>query len=150
MHEYVQNKYSILRSVATRLTRLVKRLRKSQSSDAYHKAQLFEDSRANKAFVKAVVDLGPSCHIRHPVYFKNPKYFSIGSNFSAGPGLRIEAWDNYEGDSFVPEIIIGNSVAINWNVHIGAINRIEIQDNVLIGSNVLITDHAHGNITLDD
>lgn len=42
------------------------------------------------------------------------------------------------------KIVIGNNVNINWYAHIGAINKIVIGDNVLIGSSVLITDHSHG------
>jgi acetyltransferase-like isoleucine patch superfamily enzyme len=82
--------------------------------------------------------------VKHPLHLWNPQYLRIGKGFSAGPGLRIEAWDVFEGQYFLPEIVIGDHVSLNWNVHIGAIGRIEIHDNVLIGSNVLITDHGHG------
>jgi len=41
-------------------------------------------------------------------------------------------------------------VVLNWNVHIGAINQINIGNNVLIGSHVLITDHMHGTLSKDD
>lgn len=58
--------------------------------------------------------------------------------------------DAYGDERYVPQLFIGNNVVINWNVHIGAIDRIEIHDNVLIGSNVLITDHAHGGTSLAD
>jgi acetyltransferase-like isoleucine patch superfamily enzyme len=62
----------------------------------------------------------------------------------------MEAWDSYGGDSFRPAIIIGNNVGFNSNVHIGAINRVEIHDNVLVGSNVLITDHSHGQMISEE
>ena len=39
---------------------------------------------------------------------------------------------------------------MEFNCHIGAINEIEIQDNVLIGSNVYISDHFHGNNDYSD
>lgn len=79
-----------------------------------------------------------------PVYAKGYKYITIGRNFSAGPGFRIECWDRYMNFSYNPSIVIGNNVSFNYNCHIGAINRISIGDNVLVGSNVLITDHGHG------
>ena len=79
-------------------------------------------------------------------YLRNPQYFQIGNNFGAGPGFRLEAWDSFAGESFLPQILIGDNVALNWNVHIGAINRIEIHDNVLVRSNVRVTDHSHGNM----
>jgi len=56
----------------------------------------------------------------------------------------MEAWDAYGDQRFHPLIKIGNNVGMNWNVHIGAVERVEIRDNVIIGSNVLITDHSTG------
>jgi acetyltransferase-like isoleucine patch superfamily enzyme len=99
---------------------------------------------AQAAFKSAVPHLGSDSCVTHPFYLKNPKYFHIGNGFCAQPGLRIEAWDQFIEEKFQPIIKIGNRVGLNWNVHIGAINRIEIGDDVLVGSNVLITDHAHG------
>jgi acetyltransferase-like isoleucine patch superfamily enzyme len=108
------------------------------------------DKMASATFVAQVRELGPGSRVRHPIYLKNPKCFRIGNNFFAGPGLRMEAWDEFAGEMFYPQIVIGNNVGLNWNVHIGAINRIEIHDNVLIGSNVLITDHSHGSLDRSD
>jgi acetyltransferase-like isoleucine patch superfamily enzyme len=131
--------------MATNLARrTIVRLLQNQSPGFYEEAQALSDHLAHKSFTDAVKDLGHSSTVRHPIYLKNPKYFRIGNGFAACPGLRIEAWDTFEGEFFLPQIIIGNSVGLNWNVHIGAIDRIEIHDNVLIGSNVLITDHSHG------
>lgn len=71
-------------------------------------------------------------------------------SFSSRPGLRIECWDKYMGQSFKPRIVIGKNVSFNFRCHIGAINEIIIGDNVLIGSNVLITDHGHGDTSIDN
>ena len=73
----------------------------------------------------------------------------IGHNFSACPGLRIECWDKYAGYSYFPQIVIGNNVSCNYRCHIGAVNKIVIGNNVLIGSQVLIIDHAHGEGNVD-
>ena len=117
---------------------------------AYSKVCGFLDNVALKSFIYRVKDLGgPPC-VRHPVYMLNPEYMHIGSGFRAGPGLRIEAIDTYQGAPYLPGIFIGKNVNINWNAHIGAIDRIEIHDNVLIGSNVLITDHGHGDTREED
>lgn len=91
--------------------------------------------------------LNTTSFIRYPYYLINPKYCQIGKRFSSGPGLRLEAWDNYKGYQYSPSIIIGDNVSINYNAHIGAINKIIIGNNVLIGSNVLITDHSHGDLS---
>ncbi|MBO1922991.1 acyltransferase [Thiomicrorhabdus sp. 6S3-12] len=45
---------------------------------------------------------------------------------------------------------IGDNVSINFNCHIGCVNKILIGNNVLIASNVFITDHSHGSINEAD
>lgn len=87
---------------------------------------------------------GANLSLRGKYYSKGLKYVSVGDNFTAFSGFRIECWDEYHKMKYTPEITIGNNVCFNFWCHIGAINKIEIKDNVLIGSNVLITDHDHG------
>ena len=88
--------------------------------------------------------------VRQPAYIVGKKYIEFGRNFNAGPNLRLEVLDS----SFVrhevqevtspPKLIIGDNVNLNFNVHIGVLKNIELGDNVLIASNVLIIDHNHG------
>jgi acetyltransferase-like isoleucine patch superfamily enzyme len=111
--------------------------------------QLLNDS-ATWAFRRAVKPSDQTHRVCHPVYLRNPQYLRVGRNFVAGPGLRMEAWDEYCGEHFKPTIEIADNVCVNWNVHIGAINRIEIRSGVLIGSHVLITDHAHGSLRSEE
>jgi acetyltransferase-like isoleucine patch superfamily enzyme len=101
--------------------------------------------RALQYFLNAAKPEGPA-QVRHPVYLLNPQYMRIGPNFAAGPGLRIEAWDRYRGETFSPLIEIGANVSFNYNCHLGAIDKIFIGSDGLIGSNVLITDHSHGDL----
>lgn len=82
-------------------------------------------------------------------YGKGYSYIEVGNNVNFDRGARVEAWDQYQGAKYKPEIIIGNNVDINPYCHVGAINKIVIGDNVLVGTGVLITDHSHGNITAD-
>lgn len=78
---------------------------------------------------------------------KNPQYISIGNNFGALQNLRIEAWDEYQGERFAPEVIIGDDVSMNSDVHIGCINKVVIGNNVLMASRIYISDHTHGEIS---
>lgn len=96
-----------------------------------------------------ISESGANVGFNRPVYMKGGKYIRIGNNFGAGPGFRIEALDLYQNTSYLPQIDIGNNVHFNFNCHIGAINKIIIKDNVLVGSNVLITDHSHGDTTIN-
>lgn len=84
--------------------------------------------------------------IKKPFYLIGGKHITIGNNFSTAPGVRLEAWKSLGGYHYTPEIIIGDNVYINYNSHIGAINKISIGNGVLIGSGVLITDHNHGKL----
>jgi len=74
----------------------------------------------------------------------NHQYIHIGNNFSTLERFRIEAIDKFNGQVFMPKIIIGNNVTFNTDVHIGCIDQIEIGDNVLGASRIFITDHSHG------
>lgn len=73
------------------------------------------------------------------------KYIIVGSKFGAGKLFWIDAIDKYYNNKYSPKIIIGNNVSLSDFCHIASINHIQIGDNVLIGSKVLITDHYHGN-----
>jgi acetyltransferase-like isoleucine patch superfamily enzyme len=69
---------------------------------------------------------------------------AIGNNFQAFSGLRIEAITKYNNVDYHPNITIGDNVSINFDCHIGSINKITIGNNALIGSRVTIIDHDHG------
>ncbi|MBQ8133030.1 MAG: acyltransferase [Clostridia bacterium] len=72
------------------------------------------------------------------------KYITIGNNFRSKPRFHIAAIEVHNGLHFSPDIIIGNNVSINYDVHIACIDRIEIGDGTLLASKVFITDHNHG------
>lgn len=82
--------------------------------------------------------------ISYPIKLTGGDYIEIGSNFFCGKNLRLEAIDNYNNTKYTPVIKIGDNVNIQDFCHIGAINKIEIGNNVLVASKVLITDHFHG------
>lgn len=112
-----------------------------------------------KEFIKRIVTrwygrglkkIGKKCSIITPVFFRGKDKIKIGNYVVIGRCGRIET---YSSDLYKnPDgIIIDDYVNINWYCHIGAINKIHIKQNVLIGSYVLITDHSHGdNLALDN
>ncbi len=89
-------------------------------------------------------NIGQTPLIERPMYLKGGKYMVIGKEFASQARLRLECWDTYENDIFTPELTIGNNVCMNYNVHIGCINKVSIGNNVLFASNIYITDHHHG------
>ena len=74
---------------------------------------------------------------------KGGKNISIGDNTDIAKGLMLTSFPSKDDDS-TARIIIGSHCTIGANNHFTAINRITIGDNLLTGSNVLITDNAHG------
>ena len=86
--------------------------------------------------------MGKKCFIEGTDLVCGGRYITIGNGFSSMKGLRMECIK--QANSY-PELTIGNHVTFNSRVHIGVINKVVIGDNVLLGSNVLITDHSHGN-----
>lgn len=69
---------------------------------------------------------------------------SIGVNFYAGEGLWLECVEVHGTDRFDSKITIGNNVSVSRNVHIAAVDEIIIGNNVLLGSQIIVTDHNHG------
>lgn len=68
----------------------------------------------------------------------------IGKNFYAGRLLWLEAVQIHQNKKYNPQIVIKDNVAINDFVHIAATNYVEIGNNVLMASNIYISDHNHG------
>ena len=87
---------------------------------------------------------GKGAYIEYPFVLKGGKYISVGDNFRAYKGLRLEAHDKHNGFEFSPLIEIGDNVSINYDVHITACNKVVIEEGTLIASKVFITDHFHG------
>ena len=78
--------------------------------------------------------------IRFPIRIRGKRNINYG--FTTGFNCRLDAFDVNNKKEIL--IKIGKNVQINDNVHIGAIEKIEIHENVLIASKVFITDHNHG------
>ena len=77
--------------------------------------------------------------VRRPFYLRGGRFrFGYGRGFTCGYSCRIEL----AGEG-VP-LVIGENCKINDRVHISAHESVVIGDNVLMGSNILITDNSHG------
>lgn len=86
----------------------------------------------------------------------NPEYMFLGNNIWLGPGSLLIAITYYPSVSmkhpekhqnsqkFTPRITIGNRVTSTANLQIAAMSEITIEDDVMFGSNINITDGLHG------
>lgn len=117
----------------------------------YHKISIRIDYYRNLIYTfwysSEFKNIGDDVLFASPLYLKGGKYISIGTNVGIDQRLRLDAFDEFLGEKFNPEIIIGNNVSIQKDCHIGAIDKITIGNNVLIASKVYISDHFHGEIT---
>lgn len=82
--------------------------------------------------------------------FSTLNNIKVEDNVYIGNRVRVQAWENYNGQSFRPSIIIRKGTLINDDTNISAISTIEIGENVLIGSRVSIIDNNHGYVDFRD
>jgi len=84
------------------------------------------------------INLGSACHL------SGIRFIRFGKDVRARSNLWLEAVTRYHGEDYSPQIIIGDRVMFSHAVHVGAIGSVRIGNDVLFGSNVLVTDHNHG------
>lgn len=78
--------------------------------------------------------------IRLPFDVRNKRNMKFGAGFTTGYGCRLEAYPITDQIS----LFIGDNVQINDYVHITAMEKVILGNNVLIASKVYISDCSHG------
>lgn len=78
--------------------------------------------------------------LRFPIDIRGKSGIDFGHGLTTGYGCRLESF----AAGHCKSLVFGNNVQINDYVHINALERVQIGDNVLIASKVFITDLAHG------
>ena len=84
--------------------------------------------------------------IRLPFDIRNKSYVKIGRGFTTGFGCRIEAYPKDKRKV----LFIGENVEINDYVHITAMESVKIGNNVLLASQIYISDCSHGSYCGDE
>ena len=85
--------------------------------------------------------------IRRPFAIRGHRHLALGKGFTAGVGLRVDAFGSEGDDGIV--LRIGDRVEVNDHVHIAAVRSVSIGDDCLIASRVFISDHNHGDMDAD-
>ncbi len=82
--------------------------------------------------------IGPRMNI------KGLKNFHLGSNSTIGKDSRFLCVSGYKGGYYIPSVNIGKNVYIAYHFTAMSAAPIEIGDNTLIASGVVITSENHG------
>lgn len=80
--------------------------------------------------------------LRMPIDIRNRRNIRIGKKMTTGTGCRLEAYPQSNREGIL--MSFGDDVEINDYVHITAMERVSIGNNVLIASKVYISDCTHG------
>ncbi len=78
--------------------------------------------------------------IRFPIVIRGKRYIDFGTGLTTGRNCRLEV----NGKHSDVRLIFGENVNIGDGVSIRCANGINVGNNVLMGSRVLIIDNSHG------
>lgn len=84
--------------------------------------------------------------IRFPIDIRGKKYISVAKGFTTGVGCRIEAYPKNEETT----LFFGENFQMNDYVHITAMEKVQIGNNVLLASKIYISDCSHGSYAGDE
>lgn len=119
----------------TRLMRFINRNR-----------QYIQSKQTSKRFIHA-----NNVQFPEQITSRGEQYIFIGDGTIIGNNCIITAWDKTSsGNTFNPNITIGQNCNIGEFNHITSINKIIIGDNLLTGRWVTISDNNHGDISFED
>lgn len=85
---------------------------------------------------------------RFPLVIRGRKYIDFGNKLTTGVGCRFDCFPGAHPNKV--KLYFGNDVQINDYVHIVAMDRVTIGDNVLMASHIFISDNSHGSYKGDN
>ena len=91
--------------------------------------------------ISTIIFFSNSRLIRLPLIVRGKRYIDFGSKLTTGVGCRLEAYNNKKSKK---SLIFGKNIQLNDYVHITAMNKVVIGDNVLMASKIYISDCSHG------
>ena len=97
-----------------------------------------------RSYAKQLHSLQEGSFVGSGVRLRGAQYIDIGKNFYGGNGLLLQAWDQYCGEQFTPQLTIGDNVMFTDYIQVSCAHRISIGNDVLVGQNVYISDNDHG------
>lgn len=84
------------------------------------------------------------CQLGKSRMVSNSRFVEFQNNVRIKDNYRIECYPNYAGKKMNPQLKIGHNVIINYNFSCLVADRIEIGDETILASDILITSENHG------
>ena len=84
--------------------------------------------------------------IRFPIDIRGKKYIKVSKGFTTGVGCRIEAYPENNQTT----LTFGENFQMNDYVHITAMEKVQIGNNVLFASKIYVSDCSHGSYAGDE
>lgn len=118
------------------------------------------DEELDRLSLPAFANKPANLHFSTPRRISNPTCIWIGDDVSLGPGCLLSATRKYPGkfmqgspdvkvQEFEPVIKIGNRVSATGYLTIGAVQSVEICDDVLLASHIFVGDNQHGHSVVE-
>lgn len=85
--------------------------------------------------------------IRFPVDIRGRKYIDFGHALTTGRRCRFDVFGK---NAKIKKLVFGKNVQLNDSVHIVCMKSVKIGNNVLMASNIFISDCSHGSYKGDD
>lgn len=83
--------------------------------------------------------------IRFPIDIRGRKFIKVSKGFTTGVGCRIEAYP----ENNLTTLFFGENFQMNDYVHITAMEKVQIGNNVLFASKIYVSDCSHGSYSGD-
>ena len=83
--------------------------------------------------------------IRFPIDIRGKKFIKVSKGFTTGVGCRIEAYPENNQQT----LFFGENFQMNDYVHITAMEKVQIGNNVLFASKIYVSDCSHGSYAGD-
>lgn len=87
---------------------------------------------------------GDGCSIGQPLSIKNPAYIEIGEKSYFLANARLDCWTSYEGEKLFPLFKVGQRCSFGFNFSAMCSSELTIDNDVMVGSYVLVTTLNHG------
>lgn len=84
--------------------------------------------------------------IRFPIDIRGKKFIKVSKGFTTGVGCRMEAYPEHNQAT----MFFGENFQMNDYVHITAIEKVQIGNNVLFASKIYVSDCSHGSYSGDE